>query len=138
MAVDSTVHKKAHRQASRRSHEKHKQNHNQTVIDNIEELATKVRSFEELGTTLGHEGAKKPALIDRRLDEVGRTKQRFERQQDRPFTATDLGRKFFARSKILQNLAAYIEADAPKPPRSSASLSFLSISRHWPWSPLTP
>jgi DNA-directed RNA polymerase len=76
-----------------------------------------LRSLEELGEAPGHEGAKKPALIDRRLDERSRTKKRFERQnRDRPFTATDLGRAFFARSPLLKKLADYIEKDAPKPP----------------------
>jgi DNA-directed RNA polymerase len=85
----------------------------------------KLGSFEELGAALGHDRAK-PPLIDRKLDEVSRTKQRFDRQsRDRPFTATVEGRALFARYDILPKLAGYIEStmardappDAPKPPR---------------------
>jgi hypothetical protein len=105
-----------------------------------------LRSFEELGAALGRDCAK-PGLIDRRLDEVSRTKQRFDRQdRERPFTSTALGRAFFARYDILQKLAAYIEGTMRRNPRQrrqsprgrSAGLSVLPISRRWHWWLLTP
>ena len=89
-----------------------------------------LRSFEELGAALGRDCAK-PGLIDRRLDEVSRTKQRFDREdRNRAFTSTALGRAFFARYDILQKLADYIEGtmapkpppEAPKPPRALRGL----------------
>jgi hypothetical protein len=43
-----------------------------------------LRSFEELGAALGHDRAKH-LPIDRKLDEVSRTKQRFDRRErERP------------------------------------------------------
>jgi hypothetical protein len=83
-----------------------------------------LRSFEELGALVCD--CAKPGLMKRELDEVSRTKQRFDRQdRDRPFTSTAPGRALFARYDILQKLARYIDdtlapkppPEAPKPPR---------------------
>jgi hypothetical protein len=79
-----------------------------------------LRSFEELGQAI----AAKPGLIDRRLDEVSATKERFDRKHlKRPFTATPTGRALFARSDVLQKLAAYIDSpESPKAPRAISRL----------------
>src|SRR5262249_14879709 len=77
-----------------------------------------LRSFEELGAALGHNRAKH-LPIDRKLDEVSRTKQRFDRRErERPFTATTVGRALFARYDILQKLAGYIESGGCENPAS--------------------
>jgi hypothetical protein len=82
-----------------------------------------LRSLEELGEALGQDRAKH-GLIDRKLDEVSRTRERFDREHlDRPFTATATGRALFARYDILQKLSAYIASpEAPKPPRAISRL----------------
>jgi Autographiviridae RNA polymerase len=78
-----------------------------------------LRSFKELGATLGRDCAKH-GLIDRRLDEVSATKRRSDREHlDRPFTATPTMRAFFARHDIIPKLAAYIaDPEAPPAPRA--------------------
>jgi DNA-directed RNA polymerase len=82
-----------------------------------------LRSFHELGDALGLDRAKH-GLIDRRLDEVGATKRRFDREHlDRPFTATATWRAFCARHDVIHKLAAYIASpEAPKPPRAISRL----------------
>jgi hypothetical protein len=82
------------------------------------------RSFEELGAALGQPRAK-PGLIDRKLDEVSRTKRASTVSTlTRPFTATPTMRAFFARYNILPKLAAYIAGQ--KPIFSSALSSVLT------------
>jgi hypothetical protein len=83
-----------------------------------------LRSFEELGAALGRDCAR-PGLIDRRLDEVSRTKRASTVSTlTRPFTATPTMRAFFARYNILPKLAAYIAGQ--KPIFSSALSSVLT------------
>jgi DNA-directed RNA polymerase len=96
-----------------------------------------LRSLPELGEAVGQVRAK-PGLIEGRLDEVSRTRERADRQDrnrkghTRPFTATPTGRALFHRSPILQSLAPYIASTlerSPDPEKPSAPRALKRLFR---------
>jgi Autographiviridae RNA polymerase len=87
------------------------------------------RSFGDLGEAL----RTKHGLIEGKLNEISRTRERAERQdRDRPFTATPTGRALFRRSPILQSLAPYIASTlepSPDPEKPAAPKALKRLLR---------